>query len=250
MPTATLAAPYQVTSPTRLAEDGTFGIGKKYTLTIHDLPNEQKPREKLLRQGPSALSVAELVAILFGTGSKKEDVLTLSARVVKEYGERSLFEYTDAERLGTEFNLPAVKALQIIACGELGRRLFQKKNGRSPIIRTAKDVAAHTSELNNLPKEQLRGLYLDSHQRLLHDEVISIGTLNASLIHPREVFKPAIAYNAAAVIVVHNHPSGVTTPSSADREITRQLAEAGNIIGIPLLDHVIVAGEKFKSIEF
>lgn len=222
---------------------------KTYTFKIKDMPSEDKPREKLLKYGPSALTVVELVAILLSSGTKKEDVLSMASRIIRDYGERSLSSQTNAQVLAKELEIPIVKALQIVACAELGRRFFDRREHGKVIIRTAKDVYEYLKDLRTLPKEHLRGLYVNTHHRLIHDEVISIGTINSNLIHPREVFKPAIEYGAAAVILAHNHPSGIVTASAADIEITNRVIEAGKIIGIPLVDHIIIGKNKFASIK-
>lgn len=222
---------------------------KRYTFTIKDMPDEDKPREKLAHYGPGALSVQELVAIVLNTGTKKEDVMSMSARIVKEYGEKALVGQTNAEALAKDLDVPLIKAMQIVACAELGRRFFQKRSGGPQTIRTAKDVYEYLQDMRNLPKEHLRGIYLNTHHRIVHDEVISIGTINGNLIHPREVFKPAIEHGAAAVILAHNHPSGIVTPSQADIEITKHIIEVGKIIGIPVVDHVVIGKNKFISID-
>jgi DNA repair protein RadC len=222
---------------------------KQYTFTIKDMPTEDKPREKLTKYGPSALSTQELVAILLNSGTKKEDVLSMASRIIKDYGARALAGQTNAEALSKELDLPLGKAMQIVACAELGRRFFEKRTSGPQTIRTAKDVYEYLQDMRNLPKEHLRGIYLNTHHRIVHDEVISIGTINSNLIHPREVFKPAIEHGAAAVILAHNHPSGIVTPSQADIDITKHIIEVGKIIGIPVVDHVIVGKNKFISID-
>ncbi|MDB4991887.1 MAG: repair protein RadC [Parcubacteria group bacterium] len=221
---------------------------KKYVLKVRDLPEEDKPRERMLNHGPNALTGQELMAILLSTGTKKEEVLNMSARILREYGERSLLSSTDAKQLAHDLDIPLGKAMQIIAAGELGRRYFQKKRNGASVIRTAKDVFDYTADMRSLTKEHLRGLYLDTHYQIIHDEVLSIGTIDANLIHPREVFRPALAHAAAAIVLVHNHPSGISTPSEADRVVTLQIAEAGRVIGIDLIDHVVVTDESFVSI--
>jgi DNA repair protein RadC len=221
---------------------------RKYTLKIRDLPHEDKPREKLLSLGPPALSVQELLAIVLGSGTRKEGVLEMSNRVLKEYGERILSKQTNPTQLSKDLDIPLNKAIQIVACAELGRRFFEENPTSPPIIRTATDAFIYLSDMRTLPREHMRGLYLNAHHKLIHDEVISIGTVNSSIIHPREVFKPAIEYGAAAVILAHNHPSNVIDPSEADIEITRQLVSAGKIIGIPLIDHIVIGKESFISI--
>ena len=117
-----------------------------------------------------------------------------------------------------------------------------------PTIRTAADIYSYVKDMHDLPKEHLRGIYLNAHYKVIHDEIISIGTVDTSIIHPREVFKPALEFAAAAVILVHNHPSGITDPSDADIAITNQLIKAGQLLGIELIDHVIVTKTSFASI--
>lgn len=221
---------------------------RQYVLKIRDLPIEQKPREKLIAQGPKALSINELLAVVLTTGTRKEDVLAMSNRIIRGYGEKSLIAQIDPTKVSEELGIPLGKACQIVACAELGRRFYDDTKSGTTIIRTAKDVHQYLKEMHDLPKEYLRGIYLNTHNRVIHSEVLSIGTINSNLIHPREVFKPAIQCGAVAVILAHNHPSGITTPSDSDIEVTKQLVSAGKIIGIHLLDHVILAKNKFQSI--
>lgn len=221
---------------------------KPYVLKLRDLPQEEKPREKFLRYGASELSTAELLAIVLNTGTVKEDVLTMSRRVLREYGERSLSGHVDAQAMSRELDIPLIKALQIAAVAELGKRFFKKGSGRSAVIRSAKDAYEYLTDMRELPKEQLRGLYLNSHHRVIHDEVISIGTIDTNIVHPREVFRPALEYSAVALVLAHNHASGVLKPSAADLEVTKQLVASGKIMGIELLDHLIIGKHGFASI--
>ena len=220
----------------------------QYILKVRDLPTEEKPREKLLVSGSATLSVAELLAIVFGSGTKKEEVLTMSTRIIKEYGERILSRQTNPSQLAHELDIPINKAMQVVACAELGKRFFSEKPSASPVIRTPREVFDYLKDMRDLPREHMRGIYLNSHHKIIHDEVVSIGTVNSSLIHPREVFKPAIEYGAAAVILAHNHPSNDITPSQADIEVTKQLIAAGKLIGIHLVDHIIIGRDSFVSI--
>ncbi|MBI2591647.1 MAG: DNA repair protein RadC [Candidatus Brennerbacteria bacterium] len=222
--------------------------GKNYVFTIRDLPNEDRPREKLLALGPGALTPKELLAIVLEKGTRKEGVLAMTERVVREYGESNIFSNIDAKKLSEDLKIPLTKAMQVVAVGELGRRFFERSRNGAAVIRTAKDVFEYVTDMRGLSKEHLRGLYLNAHYQLIHDEVISIGTVDANVIHPREVFRPALSCSAVAVILAHNHPSGVLTPSADDVHITTQIKEAGVIIGIELVDHVIVSKEGFASI--
>jgi DNA repair protein RadC len=222
---------------------------RKYVLTIGDLPTEGKPRERLIKQGPEALGLKELLSIVLNTGTIKEGVLEMADRIIRDYGEKSILAEKDVNKLSREMNIPIVKACQIVAIGELGRRVYEKNQNGFSIIRNAKDAYDHLQDMRNLPKEHLRGLYLNSHNRIIRDEVISIGTINSNMIHPREVFRPAIESNAAALVLAHNHPSGEAAPSKEDIEITKQLVQAGKILGISLLDHVIITKDTFASIQ-
>ena len=220
----------------------------EYVLKLRDLPAEDKPREKLIKYGPDVLNAQELLAVVLTVGTKKEEVMAMTSRIMREYGERSIAHQNNVKRLMSELDIPETKACQIVACFELGRRFFSQDTGRAITIRTAKQAFSHVQDMGKLPKEHLRGLYLNSQYRLIHDEVISIGSMTANIIHPREVFRPALEYGASAVILAHNHPSGSTEASEADIVITKQLAAAGELVGIELLDHIIVAQDDFSTI--
>jgi DNA repair protein RadC len=221
---------------------------RRYLLKVRDLPHEQKPREKMLLHGPGALTTQELLAAILNTGSIKEEVLAMSTRIMNEYGEQSVMHARNPTKLAADAAIPLGKAIQIVAVAELGRRFFQKNAAAAPTIRTAAEVFEYVQDMRELSKEHLRGIYLNAHYKVIHDETISIGTVDANIIHPREVFKPALEYSAAAVILVHNHPSGSVEPSGSDREVTEQLIAAGGLLGIDLIDHVIVTKESYASI--
>lgn len=222
---------------------------KKYVLTIRDLPEDQKPREKMLAYGVSTLTTQELLALVLNSGSKKEGILEMAGRILKDYGEKTFAGKVDPGKLASDLDIPLLKAMQIVACFELGRRFFEKKSSQMPTLRTAQDVFEYLADMRSLPKEHLRGLYLNSHFKLIHDEVVSIGTIDANIIHPREVFRPALEYGAVALILAHNHPSGSTHPSDADKAVTDQLIEVGKIMGVRLLDHIIICKDTFGRVE-
>jgi DNA repair protein RadC len=226
----------------------TLDTGHQSVYRLRDLPEAEKPRERLLQQGPQVLSIVELVAVILNTGTIKEDVLTMASRIIREYGEKNFASFDDAQKISGEMDIPLGKACQLVASSELGRRFYKRPGGRNVCVRNAKDVSAYVRDMHDLPKEYLRGIYVNNHHQVVHDEVLSMGTLDANIIHPREVFKPAVEYGAAAVILVHNHPSGMVTPSSADIEITKQLVAAGRIMGISLIDHVIVGKGRYESV--
>lgn len=219
-----------------------------YILRVRDLPDAERPRERLLSVGPNNLSVAELVSVIWGVGTSKEDVLAMARRTLKEYGEKAISNELNPHRLAETADIPLTKACQIIAGFELGRRFYATQAGRPAQVRNAKQAYSYLKEMGHNQKEQLRGLYLNSRYQVIYDEVISIGTLTANLVHPREVFQPAIERGAVAIILAHNHPSGRLEGTSADIKITEQLVQAGDVLGIELLDHLVITPNRFVSL--
>lgn len=216
-----------------------------YVLRVRDLADEDRPREKLMRYGPEELSLAEIVAILLSVGTRKEEVMSMARRILKEYGERALVRETNPRHLAETLQIPLTKACQLVASFELGRRFYESRAGKPVVVRTAKQAYEHLQGMRNLQKEQLRALYLNSRYQVIHEEVVSVGSLTANIVHPREVFQPAIEYGAVAVIVAHNHPSGSLEPTLADIEVTEQLVAGGKLLGIELLDHLIIVDDTF-----
>ncbi len=221
-------------------------MDNKYS--VKQLPADKQPRERLINLGPDSLSNAELLAVIFGTGTRDEGVIDLSSRVIKEYGSRSITEIRDVGRAMDMIGIPRVKACQLVSCFELGRRFFKEDTGRLPTVRGPEDVFELCHDMIRLKKEEIRGLYLNSRQKLIHTETISIGNLNTNIVQPRDIFQPAIEFSALAVIVVHNHPSGDPTPSDEDVTFTKRLKDAGKILGIQLLDHVVIGKDGCESV--
>jgi len=215
---------------------------------IPSWPKDDRPREKLLRQGIHTLSDAELLALVLRTGSRESTALDLARSIlVRERSLRKIGTRTPGELMRQRGIGPA-KALELLAAFEIGRRAQAEHEHERPVFRSPQDVARRMVPLlRDRTTEVFYVLVMDAKNALKIDVELSIGTLNASLVHPREVYKVAIDNGAAAIIVVHNHPSGNPEPSTEDIDITRQLAEAGKIIGIPLHDHLIVAGEQYTS---
>lgn len=249
MITATRPSNYQLED-----RDLVFGHGEtrqtasQYVLRVRDMPDSDKPREKLQELGPTNLSMAELVAILWGVGTRKEDVLAMAHRTLKEYGEKAIGNELNAERLAEAADIPLTKAMQLIASFELGRRFHATVAGRPAQVRNAKQAYQYLKDMGESQKEQLRGLYLNSRYQVVHDEIISVGSLTSNIVHPREVYQPAIERGAVAIIIAHNHPSGRLEPTMADIQITEQLIMAGDILGIELLDHLIITNVKYSSV--
>lgn len=220
----------------------------RYNIKVRDLPVEQKPREKMSLLGPKALTLAELVAILLGTGTRKEEVMSMAERILKEYGEKAISSEVSPKKLSELVEIPITKASQIVAALEIGRRFYSEKYGKPAFIKSPDQAYQHFKLMAYGSKEQLRALYLNSRYQVVHDEVISIGTLTSNLVHPREVFQPAVENGAVALIIAHNHPSGSLEPTKADVSTTRQLVEAGRVLGIELIDHLIVTPQGYQSI--
>lgn len=222
---------------------------KKYNImAVRDRAEDDRPREKMIRLGAAALSAAELLSIILSTGTKKEEVLGMADRILKDYGQNAIINEKNPKNLSTELDLPLIKSCQVVACFELGRRFFKKESDGNISIRQAQQAFSYLKDMGHLNKEHFRGLYLNSRYRLIHHETISIGTLDASIIHPREVFRPAIEHGASAVIVAHNHPSGSLKATQEDLEVTAKLKEAGELLGIELLDHLIIGKNKYISL--
>lgn len=213
-------------------------------MKLKDLPKIERPREKLEKYGPDRLSHSELLAILLRTGAKGVNVIELSNKVLKKFSGAGLTKATVRE-LKETFGLGVAKACEIAACFELGRRLLQNK--QSALLLSPKDVWDELKDIRDHKKEHFVVFFLDVRNQEIKREIISVGTLNANLVHPREVFESAIQHFAAQVIVAHNHPSGDSEPSAEDVDITKRLTEAGKILGIEVIDHVVVARDGFAS---
>jgi DNA repair protein RadC len=213
------------------------------------VPESDRPRERLWSLGPAALTTAELLAILLGTGGTTAGVLELAGRVL-EIGEgslRRLAQRPSAELLRAQ-GIGPTKAARLLAAFELGARIAREERPPLSRIREPDDVARlFQNRLRDLQVEEFHLLALDSQSQVLREVLVTRGLLNSSLVHPREVFRAAIAEAAAGIIVVHNHPSGDPTPSAEDRAVTQQLVAAGRLLDLPLYDHIIIAGDRFVS---
>jgi DNA repair protein RadC len=217
---------------------------------IAALPHAERPRERLWSLGPSALTSVELLAVLLGTGTGGRTALDIAARLLEVGGGslRRIAMRPRAELLRSEGIGPG-KAGRLLAAFEIGARLAAEDRPASPRIREPEDVVRlFRARLRDLQVEEFHLLALDSQSQVLRQILVTRGLLNSSLVHPREVFRAAIAEAAAGIIVVHNHPSGDPTPSAEDRAVTRQLAEAGRLLDLPVYDHVIIAGDRFVSL--
>jgi DNA repair protein RadC len=210
------------------------------TPTIHELPIDQRPREKLLTRGPAALSDAELIAILLRTGTKGLNAIALADRLLQQFGSFAALARAPVQELAKIHGVGSAKAIQLAASFALGSRLARERFAGRMVDSPAAIEELLGPEMRLLDRESLRAVLLDTKQRLLSVQEISKGSLNESLAHPREIFKPCIAQSANAFILVHNHPSGDPSPSEADLRLTRRLVEAARVLQIPLVDHVII----------
>ena len=213
-------------------------------MKIKDLPEQNRPRERFLKHGPEFLSDSELFAILLRTGNKQENVIDMSNRLIAEYSLNKLFECSLKELQKIKGIGPS-KAMQILTIAEIQKRINQSKN---PVkrISCAEDVFNLMHErLKDKKEEHFYVLMLDTKNNLIGEQLISKGILDSSIVHPREVFKPAIKNSASKIILVHNHPSGDPSPSQEDLEITEKLMNAGEELGIKVLDHIILGGEEW-----
>ncbi|MEK7806731.1 MAG: DNA repair protein RadC [Chloroflexota bacterium] len=225
------------------------GLGR-YQPTIRDLPQGERPRERLREYGAKHLSNTELIAILLRTGLQGENVLSLSSRLLAKFkGLAGLGRASFAE-LCAERGLSEAKACQVMAALELGRRFVSLAPEERMVISSPKDVANLVmAEMAAFDQEHLRVVLLNTKNEVLSIQEIYIGNVNSSVVRPGEVLRPAVRDNAPSVIVVHNHPSGDPTPSPEDIAITRELLAAGKLMGIELLDHLVVgSGNRYVSL--
>ena len=215
-------------------------------MKIKDLPKSDRPREKLIAKGAENLKDPELLAILLRTGKVGKNVIEIASQILGKYSKKRLLQMT-YEDLSKISGIDSAKATTLLAAFELSKRALEVSDTNLPTIVTPKDVVAQLTDLRHNKKEHFVALYLNARNQLVHKETISMGTLNANLVHPREVFEPAVRYLAAQVVIAHNHPSGDPKPSDADLEITKRLAEAGKMMGIEVVDHIIVTKNSFLS---
>jgi DNA repair protein RadC len=219
-------------------------------VTIKQLPLELRPRERLIQFGAGSLSDAELLAILLNTGTKKITTLQLSEKLLINFQSLGVLGRTTIEELCKIEGIGEVKATKVLAAFELGRRVARAAPSERYTIESPEDAAQLLmSDMRHLDREHFKALVLNIKNQVLRCVDVSIGSLNSSIVHPRELFKIVMRHNGAAVIVVHNHPSGDPTPSADDIGVTKRLVEAGRILGIELLDHIILGDGRFVSLK-
>ena len=221
----------------------------KTDLKIKDLPFNERPREKLLKSGSESLSEAELLAIILQTGTREMNVVILCQRIfaemtLKKLSKRTVSELTKIPGIGP------TKACQIVSLFELSRRLETYTEGPKLKIKAPEDIYQSIyPKIREEKKEKFIILCLDSKNQVIHEQTVFIGSLDISIVHPREIFKTALLESSAAIVLVHNHPSGDPTPSKEDIEITKRLVDSGKLIGISILDHIIIGDGCFISLK-
>jgi len=223
-------------------------MAKESSFTVHDLPKPERPRERLQKFGPEALSSQELLALVIGRGVAKKSVMSIAQELLVKFGNVKAIGQASLEELSQIKGIGLAKAAQIKACFELGKREDLEPEPKDFNIKNPESVVkAIRATIKDKAKEHFKLLLLNSRNKIIRICNISMGTLNASLVHPREVFKDAIRHSAASVVLAHNHPSDDPEPSEDDIKITRRMVDSGKILGIEVLDHIIIAKNNFFS---
>ncbi|MFD1638851.1 RadC family protein [Evansella tamaricis] len=219
-------------------------------MMIRDVPKSERPRERMIRDGAQSLSNQDLIALLLGSGTKTESVINLAAHVLKHFDGLRLLKEASVKELQDIKGIGEAKAVTLKAALELGKRVQQSTFEDRYTIRSPEDVANYMmEEMRHLTQEHFVCLYLNTKNHVIHKQTIFIGSLNASIVHPREIFKEAFRYSAASIVCLHNHPSGEVAPSHEDMEVTKRLVQCGKMLGIDLLDHVIIGDQRFCSLK-
>ncbi len=223
----------------------------KESFTIHDLPASERPRERLQKYGAGSLSAQEILALIMGRGISGESVMVTAQRLLSKFGNLKAVANASLEELSQIRGIGLAKAAQIKAAFELAKRVESSMEAsQKPVIKTPEDVVELVrSSLKDRKKEHFLVIMLDTRSRLIKVAEVSVGSLDSSIVHPREVFREAISASAASVIFAHNHPSGDTTPSEDDIMLTRRLEQAGEVMGIDVLDHIIIGGKDYISLK-
>ncbi|WP_099221270.1 RadC family protein [Listeria costaricensis] len=213
-------------------------------------PIPKQPREKLQYLGPEALQDSELIALLLETGTRNESVREVAERLVMKFRQLTEMQFATLEELKEINGIGVAKAAKIIAAIELGKRIhFVSELSNLRIVHPEDAVKIVMPELKFLYQEHFHCLFLNSKNQVIHRETVFVGGLNVSIVHPREVFRLALRHSAASILCFHNHPSGDPTPSNEDIQVTERLIEAGNVVGIPLLDHIIIGKNQYLSLK-
>ena len=220
---------------------------ERYHTTIREMPAEERPRERLMRYGPEALRTAELLAIILRVGSARGSAISLADQLLSHFGSLRAVAKATVEELSAVRGIGVAKAAQVKAAFELGKRLATAAEQRPLVNRPELAANLVMEDLRYRDKEHFEALLLDTRNQCIAIRPVSIGSLNSNVAHPREIFKEAVSHSANAMIVAHNHPSGDPTPSEEDKALTRRLVEAGKVMGIDVLDHLIIGDGRWLS---
>lgn len=215
-------------------------------MSLKNLPVYERPREKLLARGADNCKDEELIAILLRTGIKGKTAIDLAKLILKQYPLDKLLDCNQST-LQSIKGIDITKIATLLAAFEIAKRALKTYTHSLPMIQSPQDAVDQVTSYRSKTKEHFIVLYLNARNQVIHQEIISVGTINSSLVHPREVYEPAVKYLASAIVLVHNHPSGELTPSEEDIGITQRLNAAGNILGIDILDHLIITRDDFLS---
>ncbi len=217
-------------------------------ITIHDLPDSERPRERLLQHGSQALSTAELLAIILRTGNQDENVIHLAQRILSHYDGIRGMARINASEFKQFKGLGDAKAAQVLAAIELGRRVMIAQPSERPGVQSAEDAARLVMDMGHLNQEQIRVILLDTSKKVIAIPTVYIGTVNMSIMRFSEIFREAIVRNSPHIILAHNHPSGNAMPSKDDIKLTKALIDAGNMIDIEVVDHLIIGNQSWTSL--
>lgn len=218
------------------------------SFTVHDLPMPERPHERLKQYSPEALSAQELLALIIGRGVSKKSVMTIAQELLVRFGNIKAISEATLEELSEIKGIGLAKAVQIKACFELGKRKDLEPELKDYDIKNPQSVVnAIRASIKDKAKEHFKLILLNTRNKIIDISTVSVGFLNTSIVHPREVFKDAIKHNAYSVVLAHNHPSGDTEPSEDDLTITKRLKEAGKILGIEVIDHIIISKNGYLS---
>lgn len=223
---------------------------EKGQTNIRLIPTDGRPRERMKDYGPKALADHELLAIILRTGTRDKNVVTLALEVLKETEDLYNFRHVSMQELMKVPGIGEVKAIEILAAVELGKRIVRTTQVKEGTVMSSSWVGNYLmNEMSDLKQENVLALYLNTKNEIIKKETIFVGSLSSSIAHPREIFKGAVRYSAARIILAHNHPSGNTEPSEADFNFTRRVVDAGELMGIEVIDHVIIGENAYLSLQ-
>ncbi|HXV14616.1 MAG TPA: DNA repair protein RadC [Candidatus Krumholzibacteria bacterium] len=214
------------------------------------IPSSDRPRERLYTRGAAELSLQELLAIVVGGGSRGSSALVLALGLLREFGDLVVMGRSGVDEMRRVPGIGFARACQLAAAFELGKRFAKESRSAGTSVRAPRDIARmFMDEMKDYDREHFKAAFLNTKNQVIKVVTVSIGSLNASIVHPREILKPAIAASAASIVLVHNHPTGDPTPSREDVEFTRRFAKCGELIGIELLDHIVIGADRFQSLK-